>query len=113
MHDRPKSDLLGLVERAVALASRAVARYSSKVSKKRYTLRQHVVLLFGNLPAITTLVHTSSLVSSRRSTKRWNPGFASTRYNRRNMNETVNAAIEQIGTTRRSNFLSVYPEKLM
>lgn len=45
MDDLPKSDLVRFVERAVALASRAVARYSSKFSEKRYTLRQHVVLL--------------------------------------------------------------------
>jgi hypothetical protein len=45
MDDLPESDLLRFVEQAVALASRAVDRYSSKFSKKRYTLRQHVVRL--------------------------------------------------------------------
>lgn len=45
MNDLPKSDLLPFVERAIELARRAAARYSSKYSKTRYTLRQHVVLL--------------------------------------------------------------------
>jgi hypothetical protein len=44
MNHLPKSDLLRFVKKAVELASRSVARYSSKFSKKRYTLRQHVVL---------------------------------------------------------------------
>ncbi|MFB1064830.1 IS5 family transposase [Natrinema sp. H-ect4] len=54
MNDLPKSDLLRFVERAVELASRAVARYSSKFSKKRYTLRQHVVLLCLKVKKTTT-----------------------------------------------------------
>lgn len=54
MNDLPKSDLLRFVERAVELASRAVARYSSKFSKKRYTLRQHVVLLCLKVKQTTT-----------------------------------------------------------
>jgi IS5 family transposase len=54
MDDLPKSDLLRFVERAVELASRAVAGYSSKFSKKRYTLRQHVVLLCLKVKKTTT-----------------------------------------------------------
>lgn len=41
----PKSRLLQFVEQAVHLARRTVARYSSKFSKRRYTLHQHIVLL--------------------------------------------------------------------
>jgi len=41
----PKSQLLRFVEQAMHLAQRAVARYSSKFSKRRYTLHQHIVLL--------------------------------------------------------------------
>ncbi|MDB2253100.1 IS5 family transposase [Halorubrum ezzemoulense] len=41
----PKSRLLRFVEEAFQLAQRAVARYSSKFSKRRYTLHQHIVLL--------------------------------------------------------------------
>ncbi|WP_231189130.1 IS5 family transposase [Haladaptatus sp. DYF46] len=41
----PKSRLLRFVEQATHLARRAVTRYSSKFSKKRYTLHQHIVLL--------------------------------------------------------------------
>ncbi|TKR25139.1 IS5 family transposase [Natronomonas salsuginis] len=40
-----KSRLLRFVEQAMYLARRAVARYSSKFSKRRYTLHQHIVLL--------------------------------------------------------------------
>jgi len=45
MQTLPKSRLLRFVEEAFQLAQRAVARYSSKFSKQRYTLHQHVVLL--------------------------------------------------------------------
>ena len=45
MQSLPKYRLLRFVERAFHLASRAVARYSSKFSKRRYTLHQHIVLL--------------------------------------------------------------------
>jgi len=41
----PKSRLLRFVERAVVLARRAVSRLSTRYSPKRFTLRQHVVLL--------------------------------------------------------------------
>ncbi|WP_435318478.1 IS5 family transposase [Haloarchaeobius sp. TZWSO28] len=41
----PKSQLLRFVEQAMHLARRAIARYSSKFSKRRYTLHQHIVLL--------------------------------------------------------------------
>nr|WP_206335655.1 IS5 family transposase [Natronolimnobius sp. AArcel1] len=37
--------MLRFVEEAFQLAQRAVARYSSKFSKQRYTLHQHIVLL--------------------------------------------------------------------
>ena len=45
MQALPKSRLLRFVEQAYHLARRAVARYSSKFSKRRYTLHQHIVLL--------------------------------------------------------------------
>ncbi|MFD1643992.1 IS5 family transposase [Halohasta litorea] len=45
MHTLEKSQLLRFVEQAYHLARRAVARYSSKFSKQRYTLHQHIVLL--------------------------------------------------------------------
>jgi hypothetical protein len=45
MQTLPKSLLLQFVEEAFQLAQRAVARYSSKFSKKRYTFHQHIVLL--------------------------------------------------------------------
>lgn len=45
MQTLPKSRLLQFVEQAFHLAQRAVARYSSKFSKRRYTLHQHIVLL--------------------------------------------------------------------
>ena len=45
MEALPKSQLLQFVEQAYHLARRAVARYSSKFSKRRYTLHQHIVLL--------------------------------------------------------------------
>jgi len=41
----PKSRLLRFVEQAMQLAQRAIARYSTKFSKRRYTLHQHIVLL--------------------------------------------------------------------
>ena len=45
MEALPKSRLLRFVEQAMHVARRAVARYSSKFSKRRYTLHQHIVLL--------------------------------------------------------------------
>ena len=45
MRALPKLQLLRFVEQAYHLAQRAVARYSSKFSKRRYTLHQHIVLL--------------------------------------------------------------------
>ncbi|WP_227378555.1 IS5 family transposase [Haladaptatus halobius] len=45
MQALPKSRLLRFVEQAYHLARRAVTRYSSKFSKRRYTLHQHIVLL--------------------------------------------------------------------
>ncbi len=41
----PKSRLLQFVEQAMHLARRAIARYASKFSKRRYTLQQHIVFL--------------------------------------------------------------------
>jgi IS5 family transposase len=41
----PKSQILWFVEQAFHLIRRAIAQYSSKFSKRRYTLHQHVVLL--------------------------------------------------------------------
>lgn len=45
MNALPKSQILRFTEKAIHLARRAVSRYSSKFSKHRYTLPQHVVLL--------------------------------------------------------------------
>ncbi|MDB2294409.1 transposase, partial [Halorubrum ezzemoulense] len=45
MKPLPKSQILRFTEKAIHLARRAVSRYSSKFSKHRYTLPQHVVLL--------------------------------------------------------------------
>lgn len=45
MKGLPKSQILGFTEKAINLARRAVPLYSSKFSKQRYTLPQHVVLL--------------------------------------------------------------------
>jgi len=45
MQALPKSRLLRFVEQAMHLARRAVGRCSSKFSKRRYTLHQHIVLL--------------------------------------------------------------------
>lgn len=45
MQALPKSRLLRFVKQAFHLARRAVARYSSKFSKRRFTLHQHIVLL--------------------------------------------------------------------
>ncbi|SFS54827.1 hypothetical protein SAMN04488556_1462 [Halostagnicola kamekurae] len=45
MEALPKSRLLRFVERTYHLSQQAVARYSSKFSKRRYTLHQHIVLL--------------------------------------------------------------------
>jgi IS5 family transposase len=45
MEALPKSRLLRFVEQAMHVARRAVTRHSSKFSKRRYTLHQHIVLL--------------------------------------------------------------------
>jgi len=45
MEALPKSQLLRFVEQAMHMARRAVTHYSSKFSKRRYTLHQHIVLL--------------------------------------------------------------------
>ena len=50
----PKSQLLQFVERAMALARRAVAQFSTRYSRKRFTLRQHVVLLCLKVKKTTT-----------------------------------------------------------
>jgi hypothetical protein len=44
MEALPKSRVLRFVEQAMHVARRAVTRYSSKFSKRRYTLHQHIVL---------------------------------------------------------------------
>lgn len=49
MRTLSKSQLLRFVEQAFHLAQRAVSRYSSKFSKRRYTLHQHIVLLCLNV----------------------------------------------------------------
>ncbi|WP_418282483.1 IS5 family transposase [Halorubrum sp. DTA98] len=50
----PKSRLLRFVERAMVLARRAVAQFSTRYSRKRFTLRQHVVLLCLKVKKTTT-----------------------------------------------------------
>jgi len=45
MRALPKSRLLQFVEQAFHVARRVVTRYSSKYSKRRYPLHQHIVLL--------------------------------------------------------------------
>ncbi|MFC6952861.1 IS5 family transposase [Halorubellus litoreus] len=54
MDSLPKSRLLRFVERAMVLARRAVARFSTRYSRKRFTLRQHVVLLCLKVKKTTT-----------------------------------------------------------
>ena len=54
MQNISKSRLLRFVEEAYQLTLRAVARYSSKFSKQRYTLHQHIVLLCLKLRKDTT-----------------------------------------------------------
>ena len=54
MQALPKSRLLRFVEQAYHLARRAIARYSSKFSKRRYTLHQHIVLLCLKIRKNTT-----------------------------------------------------------
>ena len=49
-----KSQILCFTEKAIHLARRAVSRYSSKFSKHRYTLPQHVVLLCLKIRKSTT-----------------------------------------------------------
>ncbi|QIO24843.1 IS5 family transposase [Haloarcula sp. JP-L23] len=50
----PKSRLLRFVERAMVLARRTVERFSTRYSRKRFTLRQHVVLLCLKVKKTTT-----------------------------------------------------------
>jgi hypothetical protein len=50
----PKSQILRVTEKAFHLARRTVSQYSSKFSKHRYTLRQHVVILCLKLRENTT-----------------------------------------------------------
>ena len=50
----PKSQIRRFTEKAIYLARRAVSRYSSKFSKHRYTLLQHVVLLCPKVRKNTT-----------------------------------------------------------
>ncbi len=54
MGDLPKSRLLRFVERAMGLARRTVARFSTRYSRERFTLRQHVVLLCLKVKKTTT-----------------------------------------------------------
>lgn len=50
----PKSRLLRFIERAMGLARRAVARFSTRSSRKRFTLCQRVVLFCLELKKATT-----------------------------------------------------------
>lgn len=54
MKSLPKSHILRVTEKAIHPASRAVSRYSSKISTHRYTLPQHVVLLCLKVRESTT-----------------------------------------------------------
>ncbi len=54
MDSLPNSRLLRFVERAVVLARRAVPRFSTRYSRKHFTLRQHVVLLCLKVKKTTT-----------------------------------------------------------
>jgi len=54
MDTLPRSQLLLFVERAMLLARRAVARFSTRYSHKRFTLRQHAVLLCLEVKKTTT-----------------------------------------------------------
>lgn len=54
MEALPRSRLLRFVEQAMNLARRAVARCSSKFSKRRYTLHQHIVFLCPKVRKNTT-----------------------------------------------------------
>ena len=54
MDSLPKSRFLRFVERAVVLTRRAVSRFSPRYSRKRFTLRQHVVLLCLKVKKTTT-----------------------------------------------------------
>lgn len=54
MQALPTSQLLGFVEPALHVARRAVPHYTSKVSKRRYTLHQHIVLLYPKVRKNTT-----------------------------------------------------------
>jgi len=65
MEALPKSRLLRFVEQAMHLARRSVARYSSKFSKRRYTLHQHIVLLCLKVRKNTTYRTLLSTNSSR------------------------------------------------
>ena len=50
----PKPRLLQFVERAVELAYRAVSWFSTRYSRKRFTLRRHVALLCLKVKKTTT-----------------------------------------------------------
>lgn len=52
--DLPKSRHLLFVERATSLARRAVSRFSTRYSPKRFTPRQHVVFLRLKVERTTT-----------------------------------------------------------
>jgi len=82
------------------LARRAVVRFSTRYSRKRFTLRQHVVLLCLKVRKTTTYRDHDirPLIKHREFTslhKAWNARLDGDLYYRRNMNETVNAVIKQ------------------
>lgn len=54
MDSLPKSRLIRFVEGAIVLVRRAVLRVSTRYSRKRFTLRQHVVLLYLKVKKTTT-----------------------------------------------------------
>lgn len=99
----PKSLLLRFVERTVVLAHRAVSRFSTWYSRKRFTLRQHVVRLRLKVKKTTTyrdLVDELTEMPRIRDTftplhEAWNARLDTGLYHQRNANETVNAAVEQ------------------
>ena len=54
MDTLPKSQICRFTEEMIHLARRAVSRYSSKFSKHRYTLSQHIILLCLKVKENTT-----------------------------------------------------------
>jgi len=90
----PKSQVLRFTEKAIYLARRAVSQYSSKFSKHRYTLPQHVVLLCLKVRKNTTyrglLDELIEMPRIRRAL-----GLDADLYGQRSQSETVNSTLKQ------------------